>query len=39
MNPILYYKIYGEGVDEQVILRYTRYTKPYYLYYLIKNYI
>ena len=39
MDSVLYYKIYREGVDEQVILEYTEYIKPYYLYYLIKDYI
>ena len=39
MDPALYYKIYKEGVDEQVILRYTEYTKPRHLHNITKNYI
>ena len=39
MDPILYYKIYKEGVDEQVILEYTEYTKSYHLYYSAENYV
>ena len=39
MNLTLYYKIYGEGVDEQVILKYTGYAKPRHLYSVIKDHI
>ena len=39
MDPALYYKIYKEGIDEQVILRYIKYIKSLYLYNLIINYI
>ena len=39
MDPILHYKIHGEGVSKIVILRYIGYTKPRYLYNLIKDYV
>ena len=39
MDPVLYYGIYGEGVDKQTILRYIGYVKFCYLYNLIKNYV
>ena len=39
MDPALYYKIYREGVDEQIIPRYIKYTKSLYLHNLIINYI
>ena len=39
MSPALYYKIYGDGMDEEVIPRHIKYFKLCYLYYLIKNYI
>ena len=32
MDPALYYRIYGEGIDEQVILRHIRHVKTYHLY-------
>ena len=39
MDPALYSKIYRKGVDEQAILKYAKYTKSHYLYYLITDYI
>ena len=39
MDPALYYKIYREEIDEQVILKYTGYIKSYHLYNSAKNYI
>ena len=39
MNPTLHYKIYGEGVNKQVIPEHAEYIKPHHLHYLIKNYI
>ena len=39
MNPTLYYGIYREGVDKQVILRHVGYIKPSHLYSIIKDYI
>ena len=39
MDLVLHYRIYEEGVDEQIILRYTEYTKPHYLHSLIKDHI
>ena len=39
MDPILHYKIYKEGVDQQVILKYIKYIGLYHLYNLIKNYV
>ena len=39
MNPALYYRIYEEGIDEQVILKYIKYDKSYYLYYLTINHV
>ena len=39
MNLALYYKIYKEGVDKQIILKYIEYTEPHYLYNLIKDYV
>ena len=39
MNPALYYKVYREGVNKQIILRYIGYPEPCYLYNLTKDYI
>ena len=39
MDPTLYYRIYREGVDKQVIPRYIEYAEPYHLYSIIKDYI
>ena len=39
MDPALYYKIYREGMDKQVIPRHTEYIKFYHLYNLIKDYV
>ena len=39
MNLALYYGIYREKMDKQVILKYTKYVETRHLYYLIKNYI
>ena len=39
MNPTLYYKVYGRGIDKEVILGHIRYFKPCHLPYIIKNYI
>ena len=39
MDPALYFKIYGEGVDEQIILRYTKYAKPQYLHSSVKDHV
>ena len=39
MDPALYYKIYREGVDKQIILKYIKYVKLCYLYDLAKNYV
>ena len=39
MNPALYYKIYGDRVNKEIILRYIEYFKSYYLPCLIKNYV
>ena len=39
MNPVLYYKIYKKGIDEQVINKYTELIEPREFYYLTANYI
>ena len=39
MDSALYDKIYGEGVNKQVILKYIGYAEPHYLYSLIENYV
>ena len=39
MDPALYYKIYREGINERVILKYIKYAETHYLYNLIKNYV
>ena len=39
MDPALYYRIYGEEVDEQTILRYNKPVKFYKLYHLITDHI
>ena len=39
MDPTLYYKIYREGVDEQVTSRYIGYAEPRHLYSITKDYI
>ena len=39
MDSALYYEIYGDGMDEEVIPRYIEYLKPCYLYCLTKNYV
>ena len=39
MDLILYYKIYEDRVDKEIILEYIKYSKPRYFYYLVKNYV
>ena len=39
MDLILHYKVYGRGIDKEVIPEYTKYFEPYYLSYIIKDYI
>ena len=39
MDLTLHYRIYGEGVDQIIISKYTEYIKSQYLYYLTKNYV
>ena len=39
MDPTLYYKIYGEGVDKEIIPRHIKYVKFCYFYNLAKDYI
>ena len=39
MDPALYFGIYGEGVEQNIILRHTKYIKSKHLPRLIKNYI
>ena len=39
MDPALHHKIYREGVDEQAILRYLKYTNFYHLYYSVTDHI
>ena len=39
MDLALYNKIYKDRVDKEVILRYTEYLKPCYLYCLTEDYV
>ena len=39
MDLALYYKIYREEIDEQVILRYIKYVKSHHLYDSAKDHI
>ena len=39
MDPVLHYKIYREGVDEQAISKYAKYAKPRYFYDSVTDYI
>ena len=39
MDSTLYNRIYGDGVNEEIILRHAGYLKPRHLYYLIKDYV
>ena len=39
MDPVLYFGIYGEGVEQTVILEYIEYVEFKHLYCLIKNYV
>ena len=39
MDPALYYGIYREGVNKQVILRYVGYVKSRHLYDIAENYV
>ena len=39
MDPALYYKIYGKGVDEQAIPRYTKYVEFCHLHRLVEDYV
>ena len=39
MDPTLYIKVYGEGVNKVTILGYTEYTKARHLPDLIINYV
>ena len=39
MDSTLYYRVYGCGINKEAILRHTEYFKPYYLFYIIKDYV
>ena len=39
MNLVLYYGVYREGINEQVIIRYNKPVKLYKLYYLTIDHI
>ena len=39
MDPALYFGIYGEGVDQQVISKYAKYVELYYLHNSVKDHI
>ena len=39
MDLTLYYRIYGEGMNKWIILRYTGYTKTRHLYNLTENHV
>ena len=39
MDPTLYYKIYGEEMDEPVIIRYAESVKPFSVYHIVIDYV
>ena len=39
MDPTLHNKVYGGGINKEIILGHTEYFKPCHLYYIIKNYV
>ena len=39
MDLILYYKVYGYGINKEAVLRYIKYFKFCYLSYIIKDYV
>ena len=39
MDPALYYGIYRERIDEQVILRHTEHVKTRHLHYSTENHV
>ena len=39
MDPALYNKIYGDGINKEIIPKYVGYLKPYYLYYLTEDHV
>ena len=39
MDPVLYYKIYKEGVDKQIIIKYTEPVEPFSVYHTVTDHI
>ena len=39
MNSTLYYRIYGDGMNEEVILGYIKYPESRYFYYLAEDHV
>ena len=39
MNPTLYYRVYGCGINKKAISRYAGYFKLCYLLYIIKDHV
>ena len=39
MDPTLYYKVYREGINKQVIIKYAEPVKPFGVYRTVINYV
>ena len=39
MDPALYNRVYGDGINKETILGHAGYLKPCHLYYTIENHI